>query len=127
MQELFYGNNHLTCNNNVVTIELNGGAIMEKTATLNLRVNPITKQKAETVLKQLGIPMSVAMEMYLNQIAMVGGIPFSVTLPKVPESINADLMSDYELEMKLRQGVLDAENGNYTDAEKAFQLKRSQR
>ena len=55
---------------------------MEKTATLNLRVNPITKQKAETVLKQLGIPMSVAMEMYLNQIAMVGGIPFSVTLPK---------------------------------------------
>ena len=100
---------------------------MEKTATLNLRVNPITKQKAETVLKQLGIPMSVAMEMYLNQIAMVGGIPFSVTLPKVPESINADLMSDYELEMKLRQGVMDAENGNYTDAEKAFQLKRSQR
>ena len=30
---------------------------MEKTATLNLRVNPIAKQRAENVLKQLGIPM----------------------------------------------------------------------
>ena len=57
---------------------------MEKTATLNLRVNPISKQRAEAVLKQLGIPMSVAMDMYLNQIALVGGIPFTVTLPKVP-------------------------------------------
>ena len=47
-QELFYGNNHLTRNNNVVTIELNGGAIMEKTATLNLRVNPTLKQDAES-------------------------------------------------------------------------------
>ena len=45
---------------------------MEKTATLNLRVNPITKQKAETVLKQLGIPMSVAREMELYLVAMVG-------------------------------------------------------
>ena len=46
---------------------------MEKTATLNLRVNPIAKQRAENVLKQLGIPMSTAMDMYLNQIALVGG------------------------------------------------------
>ena len=100
---------------------------MEKTATLNLRVNPATKQKAEAVLKQLGIPMSVAMEMYLNQIAMVGGIPFSLTLPKMPAAINADQMSDYELELKLRKGVVDAENGNYMDAKEAFQMKRANR
>ena len=29
---------------------------MEKIATLNLRVNPVIKQNAERVLKQLGIP-----------------------------------------------------------------------
>ena len=29
---------------------------MEKTMTLNLRVNPTVKQQAEDVLKQLGIP-----------------------------------------------------------------------
>ena len=31
---------------------------MEKTATLNLRVNPQLKSRAESVLSQLGIPMS---------------------------------------------------------------------
>ena len=33
---------------------------MEKTMTLNLRVNPTVKQQAEDVLKQLGIPMAVS-------------------------------------------------------------------
>ena len=41
---------------------------MEKTATLNLRVNPAVKQRAEAVLTRLGIPMSTAIDMYLNQI-----------------------------------------------------------
>lgn len=50
--------------------------------TLNLRVSPIVKQEAEAVLKQLGVPMATAVDMYLRQIALTGGIPFSVTLPK---------------------------------------------
>ena len=82
---------------------------MEKTATLNLRVNPIAKQRAEQVLKQLGIPMSTAMDMYLNQIALVGGIPFPVTLPKAPSSVNADMMSDEELVSRLNRGIADAD------------------
>ena len=60
---------------------------MEKTATLNLRINPTVKQRAEDVLTRLGIPMSTAIDMYLNQISLTGGIPFAVTLPKVPSSI----------------------------------------
>lgn len=32
--------------------------------------------------------------MYLNQLSLTGGIPFSVTLPKAPDEINADLMND---------------------------------
>ena len=55
---------------------------MEKTATLNLRVNPIVKERAENVLSQLGIPMSTAIDIYLNQISLVGGIPFSVICPR---------------------------------------------
>lgn len=49
---------------------------MEKTATLNLRVNPTVKERAEKVLSQLGVPMSTAIDMYLNQISLTGGIPF---------------------------------------------------
>lgn len=70
---------------------------MEKTATLNLRVNPTVKQRAEEVLTRLGIPMSTAIDMYLNQISLTGGIPFAVTLPKAPESVNADLMTTEEI------------------------------
>ena len=66
---------------------------MEKTATLNLRVNPVVKQRAEEVLNVLGIPMSTAIDIYLNQISLTGGIPFAVTIPKVPASVNMDLMT----------------------------------
>ena len=51
---------------------------MEKTATLNLQVNP-TKKSAEDVLSRLGIPMSTAIDMYLRQITLTGGIPFRVS------------------------------------------------
>lgn len=40
---------------------------MGKTVTLNLRVSPDAKQGAEAVLKQLGIPMSTAIDLYLRQ------------------------------------------------------------
>ena len=72
---------------------------MEKTATLNLRVNPTVKQRAEDVLTRLGIPMSTAIDMYLNQISLTGEIPFAVTLPKVPSSLNADLMKKEDDEL----------------------------
>ncbi len=66
---------------------------MEKTATLNLRVNPEVKERAEEVLSKLGVPMSTAINMYLNQISLTGGIPFAITLPKAPNAIHADLMT----------------------------------
>ena len=93
---------------------------MEKTATLNLRVNPQLKSRAESVLSQLGIPMSTAIDMYLNQIALTGGIPFAVTLPKAPESVNADVMTNDELKARLLKGYEDIDAGNVNDAEDAF-------
>ena len=85
---------------------------MEKTATLNLRVNPIAKQRAENVLKQLGIPTSTVIDMYLNQIALVGGIPFPITLPKAPLSADADRMTDAEVVEKLSRGIEDTDAGH---------------
>lgn len=98
---------------------------MEKTATLNLRVNPALKEQAEGVLRQLGIPMATAIDMFLNQITMVGGIPFPVTLPKAPANLNADLMSDSEIHAKLQKGLEDADKGRVQDAKKAFDAFRT--
>lgn len=75
---------------------------MEKTTTLNLRVNPDVKRRAEEVLSQLGIP-------------------FDVTLPKVPISVNTDLMTIDEIHAKLKEGYNDIEKGNVQDASDAFQ------
>ena len=63
---------------------------MEKTATLNLRVNPAVKQRAEEVLAKLGMPMSTAIDIYLNQIGLTGGIPFMIKLPLAPDAVNAE-------------------------------------
>ncbi len=93
---------------------------MEKTATLNLRVNPIVKEKAEEVLSRLGVPMSTAIDMYLNQISLTGGIPFAVTLPKAPDAINADLMSVEQLHANLQKGYDDIALGNVQNAANAF-------
>ncbi len=81
---------------------------MEKTATLNLRVSPQVKREAEGVLDQLGIPMSTAITMYLKQIVLTGGIPFSPKLPAAPRSVDADRMTDAELSHLIKERALQA-------------------
>ena len=98
---------------------------MEKTATLNLRVNPALKEQAEDILRQLGVPMSTAVDMFLKQITLVGGIPFSVTLPKAPLAVNADLMTADEIHAKLQKGLREAEEGKVQNARQAFDSFRS--
>lgn len=77
---------------------------MGKSMTLNLWVNPPVKQQAEDVLKQLGIPMATAVGMFLRQVSLTGGIPFSVSLPKVPAAINADAMTAEQFRSALNAG-----------------------
>ena len=84
---------------------------MEKTATLNLRINPEVKKSAEMVLSQLGVPMSTAVDMFLRQVTLSGGIPFTVALPKPPDNINADAMSATQIRDKLNEGLADIEAG----------------
>ena len=93
---------------------------MEKTATLNIRVAPEVKTSAEAVLSQLGMPMATAIDVFLKQITLTGGIPFAISLPKAPSAINADEMSASEIREKLQEGLLDIENGNVYPAKEAF-------
>ena len=93
---------------------------MEKSTTLNLRVNPTVKQQAEDVLKQLGIPMATAVDMFLRQVSLTGGIPFSVTLPKVPIAVNAEAMTAEQLHAALQAGYEDMKAGQTEDAANAF-------
>lgn len=99
---------------------------MEKTTTMNLRVNPAVKQQAEDVLKQLGVPMATAVDMFLRQIALTGSIPFAVALPKAPDGVNADKMTASQLREAIQAGLDDTEAGNTQEAGAAFAQFRKQ-
>ena len=87
-----------------------------RTANIYTRVDPETKEQAEAILKQLGIPMSNAIGMFLKQIVMHRGIPFEMTIPvTVPISI-ADLTKE-QLDMELQKGLNDIEAGQVFSAE----------
>jgi len=54
---------------------------MNLNASINVRVAKKVKTKAEQVLSELGLTMSEAVNIYLRQIALRGGIPFDLKLP----------------------------------------------
>ncbi|MCL2628234.1 MAG: type II toxin-antitoxin system RelB/DinJ family antitoxin [Oscillospiraceae bacterium] len=93
---------------------------MEKTATLNLRINPDVKSSAERVLTQLGVPMATAVDMFLKQVSLTGGIPFAVTLPKMPDRVNADIVDAAQIRQMIDDGLADIENGRVRSAKEAF-------
>ena len=92
---------------------------MQKSATINLRVDPDVKRSAESVLSQLGLSMSTAVDMFLRQVTLTGGIPFNVSLPQGPRSVDADVLSDRELREMLLTGLAEVDDGNGVPLAKA--------
>lgn len=54
---------------------------MNKSVTVQSRIDPILKQSAEDILKQLGLTSSQAINAFYAQIVLVKGLPFDVRLP----------------------------------------------
>lgn len=55
---------------------------MDKSATINVRLTPQLKKDAEEVFDKLGLSMTNAIEIYLRQVVMRGGLPFDVVIPE---------------------------------------------
>jgi len=55
---------------------------MAKTANLNIRIDPETKASAERLYSQFGITMTDAVNMFIHQSLMVGGLPFELRNPR---------------------------------------------
>lgn len=52
-----------------------------KTATVRARVEPKLKHDVESVLSQLGLSFSEAIELFLRQVKLNNGIPFDIRIP----------------------------------------------
>lgn len=61
---------------------------MGKTAMTHARLTPEVKEKAEAILKELGLSISTAYEMFYRQIIAHNGLPFEVRIPNA-ETVQA--------------------------------------
>ena len=87
-----------------------------RTANVFTRVDPETKQQAEAILDQLGIPMSNAIGMFLKQVVMQRGIPFEMKLP-APAPVAVDSLTKAQLDLELQKGMDDIAAGRVLSAE----------
>lgn len=55
---------------------------MAKSANINIRIEPSVKNNVETLYSQFGITISDAINMFLHQSLLVGGLPFDLKKPR---------------------------------------------
>ena len=89
-----------------------------KTANILARVEPETKQKAEEILDQLGIPASVVINMLYKQIILTNSIPFSISIPSAP--LARDEMDDAAFRQKILNSYDQIRSGKVYAAEEIF-------
>lgn len=80
-----------------------------KTANVTARVQPDIKAQAEAVLEELGVPFSVLIDTLYRQIIMTGGIPYSLTVPKIQ---TLDSMSTEQYDAMMKKGYDEAKAGD---------------
>jgi len=99
--------------------------MVNKSTNLYVRVEPDVKENAETILTQLGIPMSNAVGMFLKQVILRHGMPFDVTLPSV-HPLDIFMLTEDEFHAELEKGYADIQKGNVLPAKEAFTSLRSE-
>ena len=76
------------------------------------------KQQAEDILDKLGIPRTVAIDIYYRQIIAHNGIPFSLTLPDTVPA--RDEMAAAEFDKMMAIGLRQAKNDESFDVDDVF-------
>ena len=97
-------------------IQLKEAMIMSRTANVFARVEPELKEQAESVLEQLGIPMSSAVGMFLRQIVLQKGIPFEMKLPRTVPLAYGSLTKE-QFDKEIEKGMSDVKTGRVFSAD----------
>ena len=87
-----------------------------KDSTVSARIENSIKTEAEEILQKLGIPVSVLIDSLYRQVIYTRGIPFSLTIPTEPKTL--DRMTSDELNAKLQHSYeqsLTGEGRPYTE------------
>lgn len=89
-----------------------------KTANVLARVEPEIKEKAETIMSKLGVPVSVVINMLYKQIIMTKSIPFPLSLPTAPQTL--DEMDDATFGAIMQKGLNEAKADRSRPASEVF-------
>ena len=81
-----------------------------KSANVLARVEPEVKEQAESILSKLGVPASVVINMLYKQIIMTKSIPFSLSLPNEP--VTMDSITTAEFNSMMETGLSQAKADN---------------
>ena len=87
-----------------------------RTASVYTRVDPETKEQAELVLAELGIPMSNAIGMFLKQVVIQRGIPFEMKLPSAKPLVIGELTKE-QFDAEMQAGMDDIRAGRVISAD----------
>lgn len=74
----------------------------KKTSTIHLRVEPEIKADVEKLLGRLGISTTDAINIFLNQVILTGGLPFPVKIPKP----NRETLAALKEAEDIRKGIV---------------------
>mgnify|MGYP001003352491 FL=1 len=98
---------------------------IDKTGILNIRIDPKVKTLTTAILKEMGLTISLLITLISKQIQFSKAIPKSVNKPIACDSMNADFLTDKEIDQLLELAYTDIEQGNLISAEDFFeQLKK---
>ena len=90
-----------------------------KSSNVAARVEPEIKEKAETILAQLGISASAGINMFYRQIILWNGLPFRPSVPMGrPPAL--DELTKEELDARLGRGLAQARRGEGVPADAFF-------
>ncbi|MDO5412602.1 MAG: type II toxin-antitoxin system RelB/DinJ family antitoxin [bacterium] len=97
---------------------------MANTSAVYARIDSNLKESAESILQQLGISPSSAIQMLYSQIVLTRGLPLDLRLPsRKPTAIGG--MSREEVDAELMKGMDSLKSGKaYTADEVDAELKR---
>ena len=73
---------------------------MAKTATLNVRIDPEIKNMAENLYSSFGITITDAINMFLHQSILVGGLPFDLKQPRYNATTEAAIQEARDIMAK---------------------------
>ena len=97
---------------------------MANTSAVYARIDTNLKDNAESILSQLGIPVSVFIDMAYRQVILRDGIPFSLDLAtRLP---TRDALSRDEFDAMMQTGLDQASRGESSPLNEAFARLRAE-